>query len=266
MPGRQRGTPVSFSHSVDTAAKITAPPVHVLFPARERDLRPAGGRHRRRRPITDRSGAQGLPARPARRRPGRHERAGRPPVFRPDGTVTAGNRCPLNDGAAALVVMSDVRARELGVTPLARIVATGLSARRPDHHHPDQLAALARPADRAGDHVRRGRPGHGDDHRAAELTPAHGAPDRARPPWTGRGRGARAGTGRTHRSRHSRRHRRADRSGARAVAGRARSAGLRRPTGSRWRAGPPAGPRTRAPARRPRRSRTSARSRSALPR
>ena len=49
------------------------------------------------------------------------------PVFRADGTVTAGNCCALNDGAAALVVMSDVRARELQVTPLARIVSTGVS-------------------------------------------------------------------------------------------------------------------------------------------
>ena len=55
-----------------------------------------------------------------------------PPVFRPDGTVTAGNCCPLNDGAAALVVMSDARARELGITPLARIVATGVSALSPE--------------------------------------------------------------------------------------------------------------------------------------
>ncbi len=54
------------------------------------------------------------------------------PTFRPDGTVTAGNCCPLNDGAAALVVMSDVKARELGVTPLARIVATGVSALSPE--------------------------------------------------------------------------------------------------------------------------------------
>jgi acetyl-CoA C-acetyltransferase len=58
--------------------------------------------------------------------------AGLKPVFRPDGTVTAGNCCPLNDGAAAVVVMSDEAARELGVTPLARIVATGVSALSPE--------------------------------------------------------------------------------------------------------------------------------------
>jgi acetyl-CoA C-acetyltransferase len=54
------------------------------------------------------------------------------PVFRPDGTVTAGNCCPLNDGAAAVVIMSDTKARELGVTPLARIVSTGVSALSPE--------------------------------------------------------------------------------------------------------------------------------------
>jgi acetyl-CoA C-acetyltransferase len=54
------------------------------------------------------------------------------PVFRPDGTVTAGNCCPLNDGAAAVVVMSDVKAAELGITPLARIVSTGLTALSPE--------------------------------------------------------------------------------------------------------------------------------------
>jgi acetyl-CoA C-acetyltransferase len=58
--------------------------------------------------------------------------AGLKPVFRPDGTVTAGNCCPLNDGAAAVVIMSDTRARELGITPLARIVSTGLSALSPE--------------------------------------------------------------------------------------------------------------------------------------
>jgi acetyl-CoA C-acetyltransferase len=54
------------------------------------------------------------------------------PVFRPDGTVTAGNCCPLNDGAAAVIVMSDVKAAELGVTPLARIVSSGVSALSPE--------------------------------------------------------------------------------------------------------------------------------------
>jgi acetyl-CoA C-acetyltransferase len=54
------------------------------------------------------------------------------PVFRPDGTVTAGNSCPLNDGAAAVVVMSDTRARDLGIRPLARIVASGVSALDPE--------------------------------------------------------------------------------------------------------------------------------------
>lgn len=54
------------------------------------------------------------------------------PVFRPEGTVTAGNACPLNDGAAAVVVMSDSRARELGLQPLARVVSTGVSALSPE--------------------------------------------------------------------------------------------------------------------------------------
>ncbi|MGW0827403.1 acetyl-CoA C-acetyltransferase [Streptomyces sp. NPDC002845] len=54
------------------------------------------------------------------------------PVFRPDGLVTAGNCCPLNDGAAALVIMSDTKARELGLTPLARIVSTGVSGLSPE--------------------------------------------------------------------------------------------------------------------------------------
>jgi acetyl-CoA C-acetyltransferase len=54
------------------------------------------------------------------------------PVFRPDGTVTAGNCCPLNDGAAALVIMSDTRAEQLGITPLARIVSTGVTGLSPE--------------------------------------------------------------------------------------------------------------------------------------
>jgi len=54
------------------------------------------------------------------------------PVFRPDGRVTAGNACPLNDGAAAVIVMSDTKARELGLTPLARIVSTAVTGLSPE--------------------------------------------------------------------------------------------------------------------------------------
>ncbi|OBJ12091.1 acetyl-CoA acetyltransferase [Mycobacterium sp. 1482292.6] len=54
------------------------------------------------------------------------------PVFRPNGTVTAGNACPLNDGAAAVVITSDTKAKELGLTPLARIVSTGVSGLSPE--------------------------------------------------------------------------------------------------------------------------------------
>ena len=54
------------------------------------------------------------------------------PAFRPDGTVTAGNACPLNDGAAAVLVMSDTKAKELGLTPLARIVSSGVSGLNPE--------------------------------------------------------------------------------------------------------------------------------------
>src|SRR5256714_10184840 len=54
------------------------------------------------------------------------------PVFRPDGSVTAGNACPLNDGAAAVIVMSEAKAGQLGLKPLARIVAPGVSALNPE--------------------------------------------------------------------------------------------------------------------------------------
>jgi acetyl-CoA C-acetyltransferase len=62
----------------------------------------------------------------------RQSLAGLASVFRPDGTVTAGNCCPLNDGAAALVVMAESRAAELGITPLARILSTGVAAVSPE--------------------------------------------------------------------------------------------------------------------------------------
>jgi acetyl-CoA C-acetyltransferase len=54
------------------------------------------------------------------------------PAFRPDGKVTAGNACPLNDGAAAVIVMSDTKAAELGITPLARIISSGVSGLNPE--------------------------------------------------------------------------------------------------------------------------------------
>ena len=66
------------------------------------------------------------------RPPDREKMAELKPVFRPDGRVTAGNACPLNDGAAALVIMSDTKAEELGLTPLARVVSTGVSALNPE--------------------------------------------------------------------------------------------------------------------------------------
>ena len=54
------------------------------------------------------------------------------PVFRPDGRITAGNACPLNDGAAAVLVMSDTRAKQLGITPLARVVSSGVTGLNPE--------------------------------------------------------------------------------------------------------------------------------------
>ena len=54
------------------------------------------------------------------------------PAFRPDGEITAGNACPLNDGAAAVIVMSDTRAAELGLTPLARVVSSGVTGLNPE--------------------------------------------------------------------------------------------------------------------------------------
>ncbi|HEY2653108.1 MAG TPA: acetyl-CoA C-acyltransferase [Solirubrobacteraceae bacterium] len=54
------------------------------------------------------------------------------PAFRPDGTVTAGNSCPLNDGAAAVLVMSDEKAKRLGIKPKARILASTVAAIRPE--------------------------------------------------------------------------------------------------------------------------------------
>ena len=72
------------------------------------------------------------------------------PVFRPGGTITAGNACPLNDGAAAVVVMSDTRAKDLGIQPLARIVASGVSALNPEIMGLGPIDACRQVLDRAG--------------------------------------------------------------------------------------------------------------------
>jgi acetyl-CoA C-acetyltransferase len=72
------------------------------------------------------------------------------PVFRENGTVTAGNCCPVNDGAAAVVVMSADRARELGITSLARIVATGVSAISPEIMGVTPIVATRRALANAG--------------------------------------------------------------------------------------------------------------------
>ncbi|ONI77706.1 acetyl-CoA acetyltransferase [Actinosynnema sp. ALI-1.44] len=72
------------------------------------------------------------------------------PVFRPNGRVTAGNCCPLNDGAAALVIMSSDKAKELGVTPLARIVSTGVSGLSPEIMGLGPVEASNRALARAG--------------------------------------------------------------------------------------------------------------------
>ncbi len=76
--------------------------------------------------------------------------AGLDPVFRPDGTVTAGNCCPLNDGAAAVVVVSERVVDELGLTPLARIVSTGVSALSPEIMGLGPVEASRRALARAG--------------------------------------------------------------------------------------------------------------------
>jgi len=72
------------------------------------------------------------------------------PVFRENGTVTAGNACPLNDGAAAVVIMSDRRANELGLRPLARIVATGVSSLAPEFMGLGPIEASRQALKRAG--------------------------------------------------------------------------------------------------------------------
>ncbi|MDL5157450.1 acetyl-CoA C-acetyltransferase [Actinomycetospora termitidis] len=72
------------------------------------------------------------------------------PVFRPDGRITAGNACPLNDGAAALVVMSSTRAADLGITPLARVVSTGVTGLSPEIMGLGPIGASTQALARAG--------------------------------------------------------------------------------------------------------------------
>jgi len=72
------------------------------------------------------------------------------PAFREGGTVTAGNACPLNDGAAAVVVMSDTKARELGITPLARIIASGVTGLNPEIMGLGPIEACRQTMKRAG--------------------------------------------------------------------------------------------------------------------
>ena len=72
------------------------------------------------------------------------------PVFKPGGRVTAGNACPLNDGAAAVLVMSDTRAKQLGLTPLARVVASGVSGLNPEIMGLGPIEACRQALKRAG--------------------------------------------------------------------------------------------------------------------
>ncbi len=76
--------------------------------------------------------------------------AGLKPVFRPDGQITAGNACPLNDGAAAVMVMSADKAKALGLTPLARIVSSGLSGLNPEIMGLGPVEAVRQALKRAG--------------------------------------------------------------------------------------------------------------------
>jgi acetyl-CoA C-acetyltransferase len=76
--------------------------------------------------------------------------SGLSPAFRQDGLITAGNACGINDGAAAVVVMSDLRARQLGITPLARIVATAVSGVSPETMGLGPIIATRKVLSRAG--------------------------------------------------------------------------------------------------------------------
>ncbi len=72
------------------------------------------------------------------------------PAFKEDGKVTAGNSCPLNDGAAAVLLMSEERARELGLEPRARIVTAATAALEPEIMGVAPIEAIGKVLDRAG--------------------------------------------------------------------------------------------------------------------
>src|ERR687896_940009 len=72
------------------------------------------------------------------------------PAFKEDGVVTAGNACPLNDGAAAVLVMSDDKARALGLTPIARVVASATAAIEPEYMGVAPIGAIRKVLERAG--------------------------------------------------------------------------------------------------------------------
>ena len=72
------------------------------------------------------------------------------PVFRPDGSITAGNACPLNDGAAAVIVMSDTKAKALGITPLAKIISSGVTGLNPEIMGMGPVGASRQALERAG--------------------------------------------------------------------------------------------------------------------
>ena len=113
--------------------------------ARQRPLR-QGDRPGDRRPTAPRSCATTV------RGPGRplEKLAELQPAFKPDGTVTAGNACPLNDGAAALLVMSEEKANSLGLKPRARIVASTVAALRPEIMGLGPIPAIQKLLERTG--------------------------------------------------------------------------------------------------------------------
>ncbi len=107
--------------------------------------------------------------------------AGLKPVFRPDGLITAGNACPLNDGASAVIVMSDTKAAELGITPLARIVSTAVTGLSPEIMGYGPVEATRKALALAGMTDRRHRPvrdQRGVRRAGHPVLPRPGHPDR----------------------------------------------------------------------------------------